>query len=170
MSMTRMSSAAQARFRVQAPNSTPRAIKVMALDAAGEAVVRRLAESGWKHATFFTAASRGTPGGRGDASSASADDTLVDLAGHIRSVSGEVDNADLVVLVAGPGGQAQAASLIGQACSLRRVMTTAFLVGVASASEKALSMTLAQVRPWSLMVVIAESDDYIDDMMTALRA
>jgi hypothetical protein len=165
-----MSSAAEARFRVQAPNSTPRTIKVMALDAAGEAVVRRLAGTGWEHATFFTAASRGEPGGGGDLSSASADDALIDLAGQIRSVTEEVDNADLVVLVAGPGGHAQAASLIGQACSLRRVMTTAFLVGVASASEKALSMTLAQVRPWSLMVVIAGSDDYIDDMMTALRA
>jgi len=165
-----MSSAAEARFRVQAPNSTPRAIKVMALDAAGEAVVRRLAEVGWKHATFFTAASRGEAGGSPTLPSASADDALIDLAGKTSSVTGEVENADLVVLVAGPGGHAQAASLIGQACSLRRVMTTAFLVGVASASEKALSMTLAQVRPWSLMVVIADSDDYIDDMMTALRA
>jgi hypothetical protein len=166
----RMSSAAEARFRVQAPNSTPRAIKVIALDAAGEAVVRRLAGTGWKHATFFTAASRGDPGGRGDLPPASADDALSDLAGHIRSVTNEVDTADLVVLVAGPGGDAPAASLIGQACSLRRVMTTAFIVGVTSASEHALSKTLAQVRPWSLMVVIADSDDYIDDMMTALRA
>jgi hypothetical protein len=165
--MTRMSSAAEARFRVQAPNSTPRAIKVIALDAAGEAVVRRLAGTGWKHATFFTAASRGN---RGDLAPASADDALNDLAGHISSVAHEVDNADLVVLVAAPGGHAQAASLIGQACSLRRVMTTAFIVGVASASEMALSKTLAQVRPWSLMVVIADGDDYIDDMMTALRA
>jgi len=58
-----MSSAAEARFRVQAPNSIPRAIKVIALDAAGEAVVRRLAEAVWNHATFFTAASRVEPGG-----------------------------------------------------------------------------------------------------------
>ena len=166
----RMRSAAEARFRVQAPNSTPRAIRVIALDAAGEGVVRRLAGTGWKHATFFTAASRGEPGGRGDLSLASADDALSDLAGQTRSVTNEVDTADLVVLVAGPGGHAQAASLIGQACSLRRVMTTAFIVGVASASEKTLSETLAQVRPWSLMVVIADSDDYIDGMMTALRA
>jgi hypothetical protein len=164
-----MRSAAEARFRVQAPNSTPRAIRVIALNAGGEAVVRRLAGSGWKHATFFTAAS-GEPGGRGDPSLASADDALRDLAGEIRNVTNEVDNADLVVLVAGPGGHAQAASLIGQACSLRRVMTTAFIVGVASASETALSKTLAQVRPWSLMVVIADNGDYVDDMMTALRA
>jgi hypothetical protein len=166
----RMRSSAEARFRVQAPNSMPRAIRVIALNAAGEAVVRRLAGTGWKHATFFTAAAGGAPGGLGDLSLASADDAFRDLAGEIRSLTSEVDDADLVVLVAGPGGHAQAASLIGQACSLRRVMTTAFLVGVASASEKALSMTLAQVRPWSLMVVIAESDDYIDHMLTALRA
>jgi hypothetical protein len=155
----RMSSAAEARFRVQAPNSTPRAIKVIALDAAGEAVVRRLAGAGWTHATFFTAASP-----------ASADDAVADLAGGSRSVTDEVATADLIVLVAGPGGHAQAASLVGQACSLRRVMTTGFVVGVGSASENALSKTLAQLRPWSLMVVIADGDEYIDDMLTALRA
>ena len=156
---SRMHSAAEARFRVQAPNSTPRAIKVIALDAPGEAVVRRLAGIGWTHATFFTAASRGE-----------SPDALSDLAGHTKNVTEEVDTADLVVLVAGPGGQAHAASLIGEACSRRHVMTTGFIVGVTSASEKALAKTLAQVRPWSLMVVIADNDDYIDDMMTALRA
>jgi len=163
-----MSSAAEARFRVQAPNSIPRAIKVIALDAAGEAVVRRLAGAVWNHATFFTAASSVEPGG--NLPRATADEGLTDLAGRSRSVTDEVDTADLVVLVAGPGGHAQAASLIGRACSLRRVTTTGFVVGVTSASQNALSKTLAQVRPWSLMVVIAHSDDYVEDMMTALRA
>ena len=50
----RMSSAAEARFRVQASPSTPRATTVIALDAAGEGVVRRLAMAGWEHATFLT--------------------------------------------------------------------------------------------------------------------
>ena len=150
-----MRSAGEARFRVQAPNSSPRVITVIALDAAGETVVRRLARAGWKHATFFTTVS---------------DDELSDLAGHPSNLTREVDAADLVVLVAGPGGDAGAASVIGQACSLRRVMTTGFIVGATSASEKALSKTLLQLRPWSLMVVIAESDEYIDDMLTALRA
>lgn len=173
----RMSSAAEAGFRVEAPNSTPRAIKVIALDEVSETAVRRLAAAGWRHATFFTAASRGRSSGPREQSSgprdlppASADGALRDLAGHIRSVTHEVDTADLIVLVAGAGGDAQAASIIGQACSLRRVMTTALVVGVTSASENALSKTLAQLRPWSLMVVIANGDDYIDDMMTALRA
>jgi hypothetical protein len=145
----------EARFRVQAPNSLPRAITVIALDAAGEAVVRRLADSNWTHATFLTALSP---------------DTACDLAGQTRSIRDEVDAADLVVLVAGPGGRAHAASMIGQACSIRCVMTTGCVVGAGSAPESDLSLTLAQLRPWSLMVVIAKDDEYIDAMMTALRA
>jgi hypothetical protein len=159
----RMGSAAEARCRVPAPNSMPRAVTVIALDAAGEAVVRRLAGAGWPHSTFLTAASQGGPGGG-----------LSDLAGHDRSLADEVGAADLIVFVAGPGGHAHAASIVGPICSLHRVTTTAFVVGVGSVAEQApgspLSATLAQLRPWSLMVVIASGDDYIDDMMTALRA
>jgi hypothetical protein len=149
----RVTSAAEARFRVQAPNSLPRAIKVIALDGAGEAVVHRLAGIGWPHATFLSAAG-----------------PLRDLAGQDKNLASEVATADLVLLVAGPGGHADAAAAIGHACSLRRVMTTGFVVGATSASEADLSKTLAQIRPWSLMVVIAHSDDYLDDMMAALRA
>jgi hypothetical protein len=166
----RMSSAAEARFRVQVPGSTPRATRVVALDHAGESVVRRLAAGGWEHATFLTASSRGEPGDPPDSSPGSVGCALRDLVGHIRSLAAEIDTADLVILVAGPGGHAHAASLIGDACRLRSVMTTGFIVGMTSASASALSKTLAQLRPWSRMVVIASSDDYIDDMMTALRA
>jgi hypothetical protein len=33
-----------------------------------------------------------------------------------------------------------------------------------------LSRTLAQLRPWTLMLVIANTTDYIGDMLQALRA
>jgi hypothetical protein len=142
----RMSSAAEAAFRVQAPNSRPRAVKVVALDDESEGVVRRLAAGSWNQAGFFTA----------------------EL--FTQNLNEEVAAADLVVMVAGPGGGADAARLIGRACSDRRIMTTALIVGSAAASEEALSKTLSQVRPWSLMVVIADADSYIEDMLTALRA
>jgi hypothetical protein len=152
----RATSAAEARFRVQAPNSRPRALTVVALDRSAETIVRRLAGANWRHTTFVLAAS-GT-------------DALTDLHGGPLSAEEMVQHADLVVLVAGPGGRAQAASMVGEACSRRRVMTTGCFVGAASAPEPELSKTLAQLRPWSLMLVIARSDDYVDDMMTALRA
>jgi len=161
-----MSSAAEARFRVQAPNSTPRATKVIALDVSSEHVVRHLAEARWSDATFLTVSSSNDDRITGDATGG----WLNDLAGNRRSVRDEVNAADLVIMVATAGGDAKAASMIGEACSLKRVTTTALVVGTASASDQLLSKTLAQLRPWSLMVVIGDDDEYIEEMMRALRA
>lgn len=162
-----MSSAAEARFRIQAPNSRPRRIKVIALDPPSDPVVKHLAEQAWKHATFLTASSvaDSRPGNH-----LSVEGWLSDIAGQTKKLVDEVDTADLVVMVAAPGGHAHMASIIGEACSNKRVMTTALIVGGTAAADDALSHTLAQVRPWSLMVVIANADDYIEDMLSALRA
>ena len=95
---------------------------------------------------------------------------LSDLAGRTKDLIDEVAGADLVVMVATAGESAQAAALIGEACSLKRVNTTGLILGGASATDAMLSNTLAQLRPWSLMLVIAHGEDYIEDMLTALRA
>jgi hypothetical protein len=164
----RMSSAAEARFRIQAPNSKPRAVKVIALDTPSERIVKRLATENWNSATFFTASAfAGTPSGE---ARFSVGGWLSDLAGRTKNLVDEVATADLVVMVATAGENAQAASLIGEACSLKRVMTTALVVGSASTSDEELAKSLAHLRPWSLMVVIASAEDYIADMLTALRA
>ena len=164
----RMSSAREERFRIQKPNSKPREIKVIALDPPSETLVRHLAERSWEHATFFTASSFAlTPG---DNQHVSIDGCLRDLGGNPRTLADEVNVADLVVMVATPGGNAQAAAVVGDACSLKRVNTAAFVSHSTSTTDEAMSKTLAQVRPWSLMVVIAETEDYIEDMLLALRA
>ena len=49
-------------------------------------------------------------------------------------------------------------------------MTTALILGSDATSDEALSKTLAQLRPHVMMLVIANADDYIEDMLTALRA
>src|SRR3974390_2253199 len=51
----RMSSAAEAKFRINRPNSQPRAVKVIALDPQSERIVKDLAQSQWQRATFLTA-------------------------------------------------------------------------------------------------------------------
>ena len=164
----RATTAAESRFRLDAPNSRPRAVKVIALDRPSEAVVQRLAEKKWSGASFFTASAfSGAP----DASKTfSMQGWLSDLAGRTKDLVDEVNTADLVVIVATAGENAQAASLIGEACSLKRVNTTALVVGHASKSDEELSKTLGQLRPWSLMLVISSAEEYIEDMLTALRA
>jgi hypothetical protein len=94
---------------------------------------------------------------------------MTDLDGRTFRVRDQVAASDQVIMLAGPGGGAAAAALIGRACSLRRVTTTALIVGAQHASDRELSRTLAQLRPWSLMVVISNTDEYIADMMAALR-
>ena len=94
---------------------------------------------------------------------------MTDLGEQRRRVRDQVNASDQVIMLAAAGGGADAAGLIGRACSLDRVTTTALVVGAETSSDRELSKTLAQLRPWSLMVVIANSDEYITDMMTALR-
>jgi hypothetical protein len=164
----RMSSAAEARFRINAPNSKPRAVKIIALDAPSERIVKRLAQSTWNQASFFTASAFSGAPRTGEAFSMTG--WLSDVAGRTKNLIDEVASADLVVMVATAGENASAAAIIGEACSAKRINTTGLIVGGAGASDEALSKTLAQLRPWSLMLVIATTDDYIDDMLVALRA
>ena len=163
----RMATAAEARFRINAPNSRPRNIKVIALDAPSETLVKHLAEGPWRHASFFTASSfAAAPPGQGF----SMKGWLSDLAGRTKDLLDEVASADLVVMVATAGENAQAAALIGEACSLKRINTTGLILGGAAATDEMLSKTLSRLRPWSLMLVIANGEDYVEDMLIALRA
>jgi hypothetical protein len=121
----RMSSAAEARFRIQSPPPTNRAVKVIDLDSASDPEVQQLI--------------------------------------------GQLGDVDLVMMVVNAGGDAEAAAWIGAACSDRRIMTHTVIVRGALISDAALSKTLAQVRPWSLMVVVVNGRDYVDDILRSFR-
>ena len=144
-----MSSAGEALFRIGTPNSRPRAVKVIALDAPSEPVVDELAEHPWHGAAFFAAA---------------------DLASDPARLRQEVDAADLVVMIATAGESLRDVALIGEACSRGRVTTTGLILCDEETSDEALSKTLGRLRPWMLMLVVASSRDYIEDMLLALRA
>ena len=164
----RMSSAAEARFRVDYPNSKPRVVKVVALDTPREQVVKRVAQRAWQRATFFTSIKfEGAPRG-GESWSMQA--WLGDLAGRAKALVEEVAGADLVVMVSTAGSSAQAAAVIGEACAARKVMTMALIIGSEQQSDEALSKTLATLRPYASMLVVANGDEYIEEMLSALRA
>jgi hypothetical protein len=163
----RVTTAAQSRFRISDPNAKSRTVKVIALDEASERVVERLARSVWNQASFLSASAFNALNREDNFTMKG---WLSDLAGRTKDLIDEIKTADLVVMIATAGENAQAASIIGEACSLRSITTTALIMGSASVSDDALSRTLAQLRPWALMLVIANNDDYVDDMLTALRA
>lgn len=143
-----MSSAEEARYRLPVPASVARVVKVIALDPACDNILARLAEGSWNSVAFFPASA------------------VADRTGRVVE---EIAAGDLVVMVAAAGADASAAAVIGRACSDKRVHTATFVVRAESATDGALSTTLAQVRPWSLMVVIANEDAYVEDILRSFR-
>lgn len=156
----RMSSAAEARFRIRASPPTSRALNVIALDSASDGVVARLATHSWNGAAFFPASALR------DAAQTS---TAAAAGDRIGSLLEEMAAADFVVMIASSSGNAQGASVIGRICSLQRVTTTTLVVHAAAAADEALSKTLAQVRPWSLMVVVVSDESYVEHILRSFR-
>ncbi len=156
----RMSSAAEARFRVPEGPSTSRALSVVALDPACDRLVATLATHSWNGVAFFPAPALRDPA-QGDIGVKAADRT--------GSVLEEMAAADFVVMIATSGAEAPGASVIGALCSLRRVTTTTLVVHSAPATDEALSRTLAQVRPWSLMVVVVSDESYVESILRSFR-
>jgi hypothetical protein len=164
----RMTTAQEARYRVDYPNSKPRAVKVIALDPPSEELVKRLAQAPWQRATFLTAHKFNGAPRSGEGWSMQA--WLSDLAGRTKDLIDEVATADLVVMITSAGTNAEAAAVIAEACNVRKVMTTALIIGSETKSDQELSRTLASLRPYASMLVIATNDDYIEAMLVALRA
>jgi hypothetical protein len=141
----RATSAAESRFRVEPGATISRRVRVVALDAASDRVVLRLSKGSWSSVTFVPHAEVTTRG---------ADDIAA---------------ADLVVMVVSAGSDAGAAARIGQACSDMRTHTATFVIRPSSSTDEALSRTLGQVRPWSLMVVVASDEAYVEDVLRSFR-
>jgi hypothetical protein len=164
----KMSSAVEAKFRIGSPNSLQRAIKIIGLDLNSEKVLARIGAEKWEGATFLTATSlSSSPARRGDFS---LQGWLSDLAGRGRDLVNEVQTADSVIVVSTAGESAEAAELIGEACSLKHVLSTALILGGRTCSNEALSKSLSQLRPHVAMLVVSGEDEYIRDMLAALRA
>src|SRR5262245_29249019 len=105
----RMSSRAEARYRIEASNWQPRTIKVIALDGPSESVVSRLSRLTWNRAAFLTVSAFACAPADGTTFCVSG--WLSDLAGRTKDLIDEIATADLVVMIATAGENAQAASL-----------------------------------------------------------
>ncbi len=162
----RVTTAHEAGFRVQYPNSKPRAVKVVALDAGSAKLVDDISKMAWNGAAFFKSLSfedGALPG-------TSVKAWLNDLAGHTSDLSAEVASADCVVVLASAGQDVQSAAVISELCNLHHKTLVSLIVPHDGATEDEIDMSLRAMRPYAKMLVIAHGRDYIEAMLTALRA
>ena len=165
----RVTTAQEARYRIQYPNSKTRAVKIIALDAPSAQIIDELAKQPWSGATFFRALSfsaESTPGRAGEGLSS----WLNDLAGRTLDLVGEVASSDFIVVGSAAGEDARAVSVIADACTAHHKTLVALVVPREGATDADVTASMGHLRPFARMLVIAHDADYIAAMLTALRA
>jgi hypothetical protein len=161
-SCARAATAAEARFRMVGSTPSPRRSRIVALDEHAADVVRRVAAGHLGDARFLTHRP-GTPiatanGGAGVVL-AGEDGDPVDL-------DDELDEADMIVLVASTDDGAAAASTIGDAATRRGIMTS----GLVLSGGRSAGAAIRALRPHARVLLRSEDEDDLPDVLTALRA
>ena len=165
----RVTTAHEASFRIQYPNSKRRAAKIIALDKGSAALVDEISKQPWNGAKFFTSlsfAAATEPGTTGAGMKA----WLGDIAGRTMDLVAEVEEADFVVVITSAGEDARAASIISDACKAHSKTLIGLVVPRDGANEADVAASLEHLRPHTRMLVVASGRDYIEVMLTALRA
>lgn len=163
----RAATAEEARYRVNYPNSKPRTSKIVALDKGATAIARELETGSWNGARFLS--SLGRAKGVQGLDSIPLDLDLQDTSGAVVQLTGELTDADVVVMIASAGEAPEDAGVIGKSCAERGIMTTGIIVE-AGADAVSVERTLTALRPNVRMLVVASDADYVPEMLTALRA
>jgi hypothetical protein len=166
-SCARAVTAAEARFRIESPPFAPRSSRVIALDEGAAGVVRELAERRWQGGRFLVLEQAAGAGRRGPAEIMLRDAAL----GTGVSLSAELDGADVAVMVAtaaASAASAAAASVIGDACAIRGIMS-AGLVLAESAAPDSVRAVVTALRPNAMVLVVLGDSGDVAEMLTALR-
>jgi hypothetical protein len=168
-SCARAATAAEARFRIGYQENADRASRVIALDDGAAALVSGLAGRHWRGGHFL-AFDRPLPGnGSGNGSGlGSADALLHDVTGAAKLLSAELADADVAVMIAASDASAAPASLIGDACAIRGIMS-AGLVLAETAGEDALGGVVAALRPNAMVLLVLRSTTDVPEILSALR-
>ncbi len=166
-SCAKATTAAEAKFRVAYPNSRGRASRIFALDGEAAGMMRRIEHEPWQGAHFLTFESV-TSGAKG-LDALPVDATLKAPDGQTVRLSEELKGADVAVMIATAGKSADAAAAIGNACFVRGIMTTGLIVAKGDRRIE-VERTIRALRPYAAMLVVSTGEEYIPEMLTALRA
>lgn len=153
-SCARAATAAETRYRINAPGFTHRSSRVIALDAHAADIVRRLGCQRWSGGHFLVFSSA-LPG---DALLRSGD-------GGTALLSEELEGADTVVMLASAHANAEAASVLGEACAARSIMSAGLVVPGAGPVDEVVSA----LRPNAMVLVVLQDAGDVPEVLSALR-
>jgi hypothetical protein len=161
-SCARAATAAEARFRIDYPDTSRRDSRVIALDQRTAGLARQLAADGprWRGGHFleFEAA---LPAGD-DARLRAADGTEVLL-------SRELADADVVVMLAGAGASSEGAAVIGDACAARSIMSAGLVIPGDGPGPGTTDEVVSALRPNAMVLVVLQDGDDVAEVLSALR-
>ncbi len=138
-SCARAATAAEARYRIDRPIGG-RSARVVALDEAAADVVLRVAQLPWGASRFYPDA--------------------------LRFDAGELDDADVAIMVATADADGVVAGAIARACAERGIMTAGLVLGERADVREA----VAALRPYARNLMVTEDEDDVAAVLTALRA
>ena len=153
-SCARAATAAESRYRVDAPIAPSRGARVIALDAGAAAVAARVAGQEWATARFLLC--------EGDADRVQ----LRGIGGSPADLDEQLARADVVVMIASEDAGAACAYAIGRACWERSIMTAGIVLGDGYEAEHA----VAALRPHARVLLPSADETDVVELLTALRA
>ena len=156
-SCARAATAAEARYRIDAPVESRNA-RVVALDEPAAEVLRSVATHEWAGARFFVC--EAVSAGGGD----SGEFLLRSIDGTPAVLGSELDGAHVVVMVATQDSGAGCAYAIGKACWERSIMTAGLVLGDGSQTE-----AVAALRPHARVLLPTADESDLVELLTALR-
>lgn len=170
-SCAKAASAAEARYRMDRPNARARDSRIVALDSGAAELMRRVAgpqgsDPRWRGARFLTFVSEiplpGFPALPMDAMLRGTD-------GALTTLGEELVGADQLVMIATGKGNAKAATVIGNACRVRGIMTAGLVVKLPDQQGDG-QQAVTAMRPFAAVLVVAGGEEYVPEMLSALRA
>jgi hypothetical protein len=164
-SCAKAASAAEARFRINGPNPTPRVTRIVALDEGAATIVHRVAQQHWGGAHFLTY-EPGVPVAHGDGELP--DIVLRAADGSEARLSEELAGADMIVMVATTDDGGEAAYVIGEACIRRGIMTTGLVFVFGEGRDVA--AVVSALRAHARVLLVSRDEDDVPEVLTALRA
>lgn len=154
-SCARAATAAEARYRIDAPIAPARGARVIALDGGAAVVASRVAGQSWSNARFFACEGSEADGLR-----------LQGIGGSRADLAEQLVDADVVVMVATEDAGAGCAYAIGKACWERSIMTAGIVLGDGYEAADA----VAALRPHARVLLPSADETDVVELLTALRA